>query len=310
MNPLKKILTGVLLSLSLSAFADDCELYIRVVPPASAATDAPALLDKMLVNRLVRAVTSDGVVGDPEYGQLLLSGQFTDVYKQEVPGPPLQTGVHTTLTLTLSDLGGTVFATETFDLRGVGTSEQRAYINALQSISPRSRLFEEFIDNARQKTIAYFDNNYRQILQKARRAASMRDYEQALYYSTLIPQCSVGYSAAEEATIEYYGQYIDYSGAMLLKQARAAFAVSPNADGAREAYALLQQIDPASASEPEALKFAEEVRRQTKVEYDFEVHHKYNDDIDMEHRKIEAAKQVGVAFGRGQAANTTNILWK
>lgn len=309
MTILKNILAASLMATSALVYADDCEMFIQVVPPP-ANSDAPSSLDKMLVNRLTRALSKEGVVASDDYGQLYLNGRFTDVYKQEVPGPPAQVGVHTELTLQLADFGGTVFATETFDLRGVGTSEQRAYINALQSISPRSRQFETFVKSARNKAIAYFDNHYPEILGKAERAASMRDYEQALYYSTLIPQCSNGYSEAERLTRQYYQQYIDYRGEMLLKQARAAFALSPNADGAREAYAYLIQIDPASASNSASLKFADEVAKQTKVEYDFEVHEKYKDSIDMQHRQIEAAKQIGVAFGRGQAARTTNILWR
>lgn len=310
MKMLKKIFAAALLTTSCLAYAEECELYIQVIPSQEGDSDAPASIGKMLVNRLQNALTKDGVVADSEYGQMYLNGKFTDVYKQEVPGPPAQVGVHSTLTLQLADLGGTIFATETFDLRGVGTSEQRAYINALQSISPRSRQFEDFISKARRKTIDYFDRNYQSILAKADRAASMRDYSQALYYSTLIPECSVGYSAAEAATSRYYKQYIDHTGEMLLKQARAAFAISPNAEGAAEAYALLNQIDPASSASGAATSFAEEVKRQTKKEYDFEVHEKYKDELDIKRRRIEAAKQIGVAYGRGQAARTTNIFWK
>lgn len=308
MKYLKHIFLGAFTAIALSMSAQDCELFIQVVPAED--SDAPAQIESQLDSRLKRALTAKGVVADSDYGQLYLQGSFSDVYKQELAGPPAQVAVHTTLTLSLADFGGMVFATEAFDLRGVGTSEQRAYINALQSISPKSKQFESFIASAKKKTISYFDKNYTSILSKADRAASMRDYEQALYYSTLIPSCSQGYAAAEQATDKYYQQYIDYNGAMLLKQARAAFAVSPNAEGAAEAYAFLSQIDPASASEAAALKFADEVKKQTKVEYDFEVHQKYNDQVDLTKRRIDAARQVGVAYGKGQPSRTTNILWK
>lgn len=310
---LHKILAAslLLMGVGFGSAADNCELFIQVVPPAENPGDLPFDVSELLTNRLVRAVSADGVVASPDYGQLYLTARCADVYKSTLAGPPTQTVVNTELTLAVADIGGgTVFATKTFDLRGVGTSEQRAYINALQQLSGRNSALASFIADAKVKTIAYFNRNYKSLLSKAQRAASMRDYEQALYYSTLIPECCVGFAEAEAATQKYYQGYVDYTGTMLLNQAKAAFATSPNAAGAAEAYALLAQIDPQSAAYKASESFAAEVKKQTKAEYDFEVHKKYEDSMALERQRLSAARDVGVAYGRGQKNTTTNILWK
>lgn len=289
--------------------ATDCEMFIQVVPPDGNSGDLPMELSDLVTNRLVRALTQDGTVASPDYGQLYITARCADLYKETLAGPPVQTAVRTELTLAVADIiGGTVFATRTFELRGVGTSEQRAYINALQSINATK--LEKFVSEAKTKTIAYFDKHYSTFLSKAARAASLHNYDEALYYSTLIPECSTGYAQAEAATQKYFQAYIDEDGYRLLNEAKAAFAVSPNAEGATKAYSLINRISPQSAAYPAAMAFAEQVGAQTKIEYDFEVHQKYEDAVDVTRRRIDAARQVGIAFGQGQKSTTTNILWK
>ncbi len=288
--------------------AADCEMFIQV--SVQNPGDAPDELGQLMTDRLITALNSTNLRADQNYGQLLLTGKFTDMYKQDGAGSPPQVAVHTTLTLSIGDVaGGSVFASKSFDLRGVGSSEQRAYINALKSLSARNTAFIDFVESGIDKTVEYFDNNYKAILAKAERAASMRDYEQALYYTTFIPACSKGYNAAQAATLKYFDKYIDYSGELLLRQAKAEFSKSPDAQGAEKAYALLAQIDPASSFATQANRLADEIKTRTKAEYDFHVHKKYEDKVVAERQRVNAAREIGVAFGRGQKGSTTNILW-
>ncbi len=307
----KIIALGILLLSSLAGFAGDCDLHIHVIAPDTEMCGGDPAIGNLLATRLMRALTADGVTADDNYGQFYISGRFDNLYKDTQPGPPMQSVVHTSLTLMVADIfGNKVFDSETFDLRGVGTSPQRAYINALNQLSPRNKALEGFVARARNKVISYFDKNYRSLLSKAGASAARHDYEQALYFASLIPQCCVGYPEAEKALLTYYQQYIDNEGTILLNKARAEFAISPNADGAAAAYAYLNLINPDSKAYGAAQSFAREVAAQTKAEYDFEVHQKYNDRHALQLKQIDAARQIGVAFGSGQKAQTTNILWK
>ena len=46
-----------------------------------------------------------------------------------------------------------------------------------------------------------------------------------------------------------------------------------------------------------------------KDDWEFEIRQKYNDAVDIEKSKIEAARAVGVAYGNGQKEKTTNLMW-
>lgn len=305
------IILGMLLAFSAAEAATDCDLHIRVITPDTEMCGGAPAIGNILSTRLIRVLTADGVTADSNYGQFYISGRFDNLYKETLPGPPTQTVVRTVLTLMVADIfGNKVFDSEIFELRGVGTSQQRAYINAVNQLKADNKALVNFISRAKNKIISYFDSNYRQLLSKAKTAAARHDFDQALYFASLIPQCSAGYSEAENVMLTYYQEYINNEGKILLDKARAAFSISPDAEGAVKAYGYLQMIDTDSSAYSAAQAFAREIGKQTKTEYDFEVHKKYEDKKDIKLKQIDAARQIGVAFGNGQAPNTTNILWK
>lgn len=307
----KSILSLCLFGTMCAMQAQTCDLHIQVVRPTIDMCGDSEAVANLLQTRLIKALTADGVTAGDSYGQLYISGRFDDVYKETLPGPPMQTVVNTSLTLMVADIfDNKVFASETFDLKGVGTSEQRAYINALNQINGRNSRFDQFINNASRKVISYFDANYKSLLAKAESAAKMHDYDKAIYFASLIPECSSGYAAAEKSLQSYFQKFIDDEGHQLLRKARGEFSMHPNAAGAARAYEYLSQISIHSSAYPAAETLARDIEKQTKVEYNFEVHEKYKDELTTERARIDAARQIGVAYGKGQPNNTTNILWK
>ena len=289
--------------------AGDCEIHLMTCP-VEQLSEVPDEINEQMMTRFASALASADVVVGPDFGQFFLTGKFSDIYESVVPGPPKQNALHTTLTVYVGDIiNRTVYATCTFDLRGVGTSEQRAYINALSQLNGSNKKLAEFIDGAKAKIIKYYDNNYRNILSKAKLAASTRNYEEAMMYAASIPECSVGYGEAVDGILEYYQAYIDYEGRQLLTAAQAAWAESPDKEGAVRAHGYLLQIDPAAACFSEAVLLMNDIKKVVKENWDFENKEKYHDAVDMRNRMIDAARAVGVAYGNGQQPTTTNLMW-
>lgn len=307
---LKYVLPLCLASAVLPAFAaNDCEIHL-MARPVEQVTGIPDEINEQMISRLTVALTKVGVAASPDYGQFFLTGKFLDAYKDVVPGPPKSHVMHTTLTLYVGDaFNQTVYSTCSFDLRGVGASEQRAYINALSGLNASNKKFSDFVEAAKVKIINYYDNNYKTILAKAERAAAMRNYDEALMYSVSIPECSKGYGEASRKTLSYYQSYIDYEGQMLLTAARAAWAESPDREGAEIAHGYLLQIDPAAACYPQAESLMSNISKVVKSNWDFENREKYKDALETERRLIDAARAVGVAYGNGQQPQTTNLMW-
>lgn len=293
----------------LSLPAENCEVHLMAIP-VEQGEDVPSGINDNLITRLTNAITASGVSADTRYDNFFVTGKFNHITQDVVPGPPSQVALHTQFTVYIGDLDSEkVFASRSFDLRGVGTSEQRAFINALRSINGSNRELVKFVEEGKKKIINYFDNNYKQLLTKARTVASQRKYEEALSIATSIPECCKGYSESSKVVLQLFQEYVDFDGTKEYDRAKAIWASNPTADGAEQAFLHLNRIDPDSKCYPKAVALAETIGKTVKSDYDFENRKKYQDSVDLEQRRIDSARAVGVAFGNGQQPKTTNITW-
>lgn len=296
---------------ALSAIAQDCEVHLMVTDMSQIA-DVPQEINNQLLQRLSSAVSqsSVGVVADDNFDQFFISGRFDEEYSDVVPGPPMQNVINATLTLYIGDVNNeTVYATKSFQLRGVGTSKIRAYVNSLRMLNHRNDELQRFIDAGKTKIIAYYDKNYRALLEKADNAMRMKDYDMALYISTSIPVCCKGYEEAKRFTLKAYKSYIDNSAKILLMKAKSEWAASPDEEGAKAALSYLNQIDSDASCFNEAEALQNEIKKTVKGNWDFEHREKYKDALGLEIDRIAAARAVGVAFGNNQKPTTTHINW-
>lgn len=291
------------------ATAADCELNVAVLA-APQSENVPEAALQYLTTRLAQSATQSGIVADVSGSNFFITGKFNHIQEDVLPGPPAQTALHTVLTLYAGNVNDhTIYAMKTFELRGVGTSTERAFINAMRAINSRNSEVAAFVNEATGKIFDYYDKNYPSIVERAERASSLHHYDEALYLLTQVPECCKGYGKVAPLVDKAYQNYIDYVGAKLLTVAQAEWSRSPNEHGATLAFANLVQIDTESSAYAGAQKLAAEIKASVKSDRDFELREKYHDSVELEKRRIEAARAVGVAFGNGQQPTTTNLMW-
>ena len=295
-------------SLAMAAGAQDCDIRLSVAP-IEQGEDVPYAINNKIEGQLMRAVSMHGVTADPYYGQFFVTGRFDHGLDDIVPGPPVRHVLKTTFTIYIGDaINKQVYATTSFDLKGVGNSQERAYINALSSMTGRTGQLASFIAQAKDKIIDYYNQNYHSYLARARNAMQQRNYEEALYYTTSIPECCVGYAEASRLTLQIFQSNIDFEGDMLLAQARAAWAASPDEQGAAEAWGYLSQIDPQAACYSAAMQLGKQIGKTVKEDRDFEIKEKYRNEVELEKRRIAAARDIGVAYAKSQPKVITNFV--
>lgn len=308
MNPLKLILLAVL---GAGAIVASAQCHVNL----SAATmdqieNVPEQTQSYLLNRLQGVLSANGVNVDPSMTRFFIAGRFSHVSEDVVPGPPMQTAIHTNLTLYIGDnQNKTIYASTTLDLRGVGTSLHRAYINALRTVNANNPAIRQFISAGRKKIVSFYDANYPQIISRAERAASQHRNDEALWLLNQIPECCKGYDEAASASSRYFQSYINQLGMALLKRAQGAWASGHNEAAANQAFFYLEQINPESNAFAAARKLAAEISASVKSDRDFQLRKTHDDVVDLEKRRIQAAADVGVAFGNGQQPSTTHITW-
>lgn len=295
--------------IAMPVLAQDCEIHLTVGRMAQV-EQLPVRVEEVLSTRLSSAVASQGVIANSNFTSFFVAGKVNTLYKETLPGPPITTAVTAELTLYMGDaIGQKIFSTLSMEIKGAGTNLSKAYINALRNVNAKNVNIQEFVREGKEKVIAYFNSNYKQILAKAQQSASMNDYDAALYYTTSIPECCTGYAEASRLVEDYYKKYVNYNCQLIIQRARAEWAQSPDAEGASRAFAWLVNIEPGSSCEADAKALTNEIKSKVTSDWNFENREKYKDSVEIKKKVIEAARAVGVAFGNGQQPVTTNLNW-
>ena len=164
----------------------------------------------------------------------------------------------------------------------------------------------KFIEDGKQKIIAYYDHEGEALIKKAQFLAKKKEYEEALWIISLIPQQSKHYDAALAAGQEIYQMQLDNECNIYLAAARQAWAAEQNAKGAAAAGEYLMNILPDAGCYDEAMELYREIKGKVLDDWKFEMK-KYQDGVDLEKQRIDAMRQVGVAYGNHQPAQTTSI---
>ena len=290
--------------------AQECDLPICVAF-STESEQLPQAAERAIANKLKQILTQNGVSGVLEFEQFALVPKFEFLDKHIVAGPPVKHVYNLSVTFEIRDTQeGTVFATYNTDLNAVGENETKAYMAAVRQIAPQSQQIKDFISRGRTKITAYYNKNYQRIMQKAQLLSKMNKNEEALYHLMSIPECCDGYATAMEEALTIFQVHIDREGEKLLTKARAIWAAGNNDKAAADAAYLLTQIDPSSKAYKQASALLGEIKEKSSknAPWNFKMQ-VYKDAVSLQEQRIEAARAVGVAFGKGQQQQTTNLMF-
>ncbi|MBP7358708.1 MAG: hypothetical protein KA955_05140 [Prevotella sp.] len=308
---MKKILLSILAVLSsVCSFSQGCDLPISIAY-STEAENMPDASQSYMTNKLRQVLTANGVTGDMDFSQFALVPHYDVVDKHVIAGPPTKLVYNISFTFTVVNTqDNTNMATMAMDVDAVGENENKAFISGIGRIANNSPKIENFISNTRKKIIAYYNRNYQHLMMKAKVLAGMNRYEEALYYVMSIPECCSGYSAAMKVALPIYQKNVNREGEKMLMQARAIWASGNSDESAAAAAAVLMGIDPSANCYGQAKVLLNEIKAKASKNqpWNFELK-KYSDSVSIEQQKISAARAIGVAYGKGQKNQTTNLMF-
>ncbi|MBD5422411.1 MAG: hypothetical protein HDR49_05215 [Bacteroides sp.] len=308
---LRNILSAALLAAAaLTASAADCEIGIGLAPLMTEGDAVPAGIQRKLQAKLKGLLAHTGVAAGDYDCQFFITGRFDEEYSNEAGGVGGRVLVKSNLQLAICDgENKKVYATATFPLKGVGATNEQALTKALTSLNGRNPEFINFVENAKAKIVDYFNKNYQSYLSKARTALTHRDYDEALYWATSIPECCNGFNEAQALAETIFVDRTDYEAAQLLAQAEGEWAANPTDAGAAAAYNYISQIDPSSKSYAAAKALGKKMAASVKADYDFETKEKYRTEKKLEQQRIKAARDAAVAWAQNQPKTIVRNNW-
>lgn len=304
MKKIFSIFIGALMSVTMLAQTE----FLPISVYAYDETEAfPAGAKAMIENKLTQLLTRNGIAGLDYLGQFVLTVTTTPLDKDVIPGPPMKISEKMELNLYIVDTQAkTIFTSSSITVRGLGETENKCYLNAISNMPLQSPQLTKFVDEGKQKIIGYYDHEAEQIIKKANYLAAQKQYEEALWHISLIPQQCKHYDTALAAGLEIYQKYLDNQCDINLAKARVAWAAEQNKEGAYAAGEFLQNILPDAGCYAEATELYKEIKGKVLDDWKFEMRH-YTDSVDIEKLRIEGARQVGVAYGEHQPQHNTSI---
>lgn len=292
-----KILTlASAIALSLSSFAQDCDIALTPLANHSANVYDTSEVESYISNKLRNITSNSGSLGAIENSQFALLMDYDILDKQIVDGAPTKIIYTVTANFHILDLkADKVYSSFSKTLKGIGNNEQKALLNTFQKINASDSKLQEFLNQGKRKIVDYYDANYQTMIQEAHGLAATRNYDKAIYNLMMIPTCCVGYSEALSAMTDIYQQFVNQHCNENLAQARAAWIASPNRDGAVTASVFLSEIYPDASCYQDAMSLMQEIKRQIGNELKFEMK-QWNDNISLEQQRINAMRDIGVAY--------------
>jgi len=288
---------------------DHSAIVLAVVIPEGI-NGFPDVAKNVLVNKITQIATANGVSASEGYGRFFITAIPSVLTKDVVPGPPQQIAQNMDITFYVADnFDQKIFASVTVSCKGVGTNDNKAYLDAITHVSPNSSKIKEFLELGKQKIIEYYVAQCDNIIKKAKSLAGQKEYKEAIFHLTAIPDAVPGcYDKALAETQTIYQQYIDHLCDVSLAFAKSAWAAEQNSKGAEKAGEYLSYIYPDAYCYGEAQKLYLEIKGKVLDDWKFEMR-KYFDGVDLESQRIEAWRAVGISFGDNQKQNTYNTNW-
>jgi hypothetical protein len=213
------------------------------------------------------------------------------------------------ITLFIGDgIAGTKFSSYSFTVKGNGVSETKAYIAALKQIKPGDEKFKSFINEAKEKIITYFETQCDFILKDAQSLAGQNKFDEAIYKLSEVPTvCKDCFDKCMTAVVPIFQKQIDLNCTRLMSKAQGIWSASQDEAGAKEAVEVLRGVHPQSKCFKESVSmvdyFYNEVKKRIKEldEREWKLQLKeQQDEKEIRMATIKAARDIGVAYGKGQ----------
>lgn len=299
-----KIIFFFLVTTSMVA-QENTGIYLGANIPEQA-EDIPSNSKSLFVNKLGQIITKNGVSDDLNNSRFILVPKVSVITKNITPTAPPKIALNLDVTLYIADgIGGNLFASESFNLKGVGTNETKAYISAINRLKPGNPAIQNFIEKGKNKIINYYNTNCDLIIRKAGNLEAQKKYEEALFELSLIPESSTCFNKSYKLIRSIFQKVIDRECKIRLNEASGIWAANQDINAANEAAEILVEIDPDSSCFSQVKSLFSKISSRVKEVSDRGWTYKLKV-LDLEKDRIKAARDVGVAYGNNQPQKEYN----
>jgi len=211
----------------------------------------PASARQILETKLGQMVTKNGISDISYNSRFIITPSVAVISKDVLPSAPPKIALNLDVTIYIGDgIAGTLYASKSFNVKGVGTNETKAYISAIKNMNTNSDEVQKFVTEGKEKIIEFFNNNCDLIQKEANTLAAQNRYEEALGILVNIPVQSSCYDKAGSNLKTMYQKAVDRDCDLRLAEATAIWSSSQDLEATIGAATALAGVEPSSACYP------------------------------------------------------------
>ncbi len=271
--------------------------------------EIPEEAKKLIITKLDQLTTQSGLGGSEVNPRFVITPQINIGTKDIIAGPPQMIAQNIELTLIIGDAVNNIkYSSATLNLKGVGTNETKAFIQAFKTINPRNKELADLIENGKKKIIEYYNTQCDFILKDAQTLVNQSKHDEAIYKLSLVPEvCQECYYKCLDTLSSIYQQKIDADCSQKLTQAKAAWGGKLNTTGAEEAADIIATINPQANCQDEIKALTTQINNKlsadAKARWEFKMQ-QYNDKVAKEKEEMRITEEKSIrddAFRENQA---------
>jgi hypothetical protein len=233
------------------------------IPPQTEAL--PSGAENMLTNKLNQLLTANGISGSGVNSRFIIAPSIVVTSKDITSTAPAMTAISLDVNLYVGDgFDGKRYASKTVSVKGVGTNETRAYLDAIKNIKPNDPAMQSFLSGAKSKIIDYYNARCTQIINEANALAnSQMKFEEAMYKLTSIPEeCTECYTKAMAAAGPMFRKKIERDCKVKMVEANNLWNANQDWDTANTVGQLLSSIDPEASCYKDAKALSDKIGKR------------------------------------------------
>jgi len=233
---MKKILIACFLTLvslsiqsqnELGKSDDEARIVLSTFIPDDILENAPSAR-KLFATKLGQIATRNGMGGGGASGdnRFIISGDINILTKDITATAPVKYLVTIETTLAVGDgIDGKAFSTEYVEFKGIGNSEDKAFISAIRKINPRHKLIKQVIQQGKEKIIEYYNSRCDFILKEASALADSRKFDEAIFLLNQVPEVTKDcYDKSMDLAVEIIKRKFEFECQSKISEAKALIA--------------------------------------------------------------------------------------
>lgn len=297
--------------------------------------DIPLEAKNLLSTKLTQIASNNGMGGSSVNERFIITANVNIGTKDIIAGPPQMIAQNIDVTFFIGDaIENTIFSNITLSLKGVGTNENKALIEAFKRINVNDNRFTTFIETGKNKIIVYYTSKCDFIIKDAMTLTKLEKYNQAIYTLSLVPEvCQDCYFKCFDTLAYIFQIKIDMECEKAFNSAETIWASSLDKEGAKKVGEILSSIHPSSKCVNDANNLIAEIdkklKEDEKKEWDFMMK-QYEDNLarekellamqkeqnarnyELEQQRISSYRSIAIEYAKNQPKTVTynNIYWR